>query len=172
MEPITFAPLYMERVWGGRELERVYGRTMPDSKKPYGESWEIVDRETEQSIVNHGPFEGTTLHDLWLHHREAIFGEDFLNHPRFPILIKVLDARDDLSIQVHPPAHLAEVLGGEPKTEMWFIADCDPGAKLYVGLKNGVTRDEFEKAIANGTVAGCVHAITPDPGDSIFIASG
>lgn len=172
MEPITFAPIYMERVWGGRELERVYGRALPDSKKPYGESWEIVDRETEQSIVNHGTFEGTTLHDLWIHHREEIFGEGFLNHPRFPILIKVLDARDDLSIQVHPPAHLAETLGGEPKTEMWFIADCEPGAKLYVGLKNGVTREVFEKAITDGTVADCVHAITPEPGESIFIPSG
>jgi mannose-6-phosphate isomerase len=112
------------------------------------------------------------LHDLWTHHREEIFGEGFRNHPRFPILIKVLDARDDLSIQVHPPAHLADVLGGEPKTEMWFIADCEPGAKLYVGLKSGITRDDFERSIADGTVAERVHAITPQPGESIFIASG
>jgi mannose-6-phosphate isomerase len=73
---------------------------------------------------------------------------------------------------VHPPASLAASLGGEPKTEMWFIADCDPGAKLYVGLKNGVTRADFEQAIADGSVADCVHAITPAPGESIFIASG
>ena len=172
MEPITFSPLYMERVWGGRELERVYGRTLPDPDKPFGESWEIVDREKEQSVVDEGPFAGSSLHDLWMNHREEIFGGDFQNHPRFPILIKVLDARDDLSIQVHPPVHLAEVLGGEPKTEMWFIADCDPGAKLYVGLESGVTRDDFEKSIADGTVAECVHAVVPQPGDSIFIASG
>jgi mannose-6-phosphate isomerase len=107
-----------------------------------------------------------------MQHREEIFGEGFQDHPRFPILIKVLDARDDLSIQVHPPVELAAGLGGEPKTEMWFIADCDPGAKLYVGLKHGVTRGDFEQAIAAGTVADCVHAITPQPGDSIFIASG
>lgn len=172
MDPITFSPLYMERVWGGRELENVYARKLPDPQKPYGESWEIVDRENEQSVVDAGPYHGSTLHDLWANHREEIFGEGFQNHPRFPILIKILDARDDLSIQVHPPAHLAETLGGEPKTEMWFIADGEPGAKLYVGLKNGVTREIFEKSIADGTVADRVHAITPEPGDSIFIASG
>ena len=172
MPPITFHPLYMERVWGGRELERVYHRNLPDPHKPFGESWEIVDRENAQSVVDRGSFTGSTLHDLWTNHREEIFGEGFLNHPRFPILIKILDSRDDLSIQVHPPAHLAEVLGGEPKTEMWYIADCEPGAKLYVGLKNGVTRDDFERSIADGTVADRVHAITPEPGESIFIASG
>jgi mannose-6-phosphate isomerase len=172
MEPITFRPLYMERVWGGRELERVYQRTLPDPEKPFGESWEIVDREKEQSVVDQGPWTGSSLHELWTNHREEIFGTGFFDHPRFPILIKVLDARDELSIQVHPPAHLAASLGGEPKTEMWFIADCDPGAKLYVGLKNGVTRADFEQAIADGSVADCVHAITPNPGESIFIASG
>ncbi len=172
MEPITFTPLYMERVWGGRELETAYGRHLPDPEQPFGESWEIVDREKEQSVVDEGTHAGSTLHDLWTNHREEIFGEGFLDHPRFPILIKVLDARDDLSIQVHPPANLAASLGGEPKTEMWFIAECEPGAKLYVGLKNGVTRADFEKSIEGGSVADVVHAITPQAGDSIFIASG
>lgn len=172
MEPITFRPIYVERVWGGRELEHVYGRTLPDPDRPYGESWEIVDRENAQSVVAEGRYSGSTLHELWTEHREEIFGTGFHAPPRFPILIKILDARDDLSIQVHPPAHLAQVLGGEPKTEMWYIADCDPDAKLYVGLKNGVTRDEFEQAIIAGTVADCVHAIVPLPGTSIFIPSG
>ncbi len=172
MEPITFTPLYMERVWGGRELETLYDRTLPDPKQPFGEAWEIVDRENEQSVVEEGKWAGTTLHDLWANHREEIFGKGFQDHPRFPILVKVLDARDDLSIQVHPPAHLAADLGGEPKTEMWFIADCEPGAKLYVGLKNGITRADFENSIADGSVANVVHAITPRVGDSIFIAAG
>ncbi|MEI8038966.1 MAG: type I phosphomannose isomerase catalytic subunit [Verrucomicrobiota bacterium] len=172
MEPLTFKPLYMERVWGGRELERVYGRSLPDPQQPFGEAWEIVDREAEQSVVDHGPLAGTSLHELWTTRREEIFGEGLGEAPRFPILIKVLDARDELSIQVHPPVHLAAGLGGEPKTEMWFIADCDPGAKLYVGLKRGVTKAAFEQAIATGAVADCVHAVTPRPGDSIFIASG
>ena len=172
MEPLTFKPLYMERVWGGRELERVYNRQLPDPSQPFGESWEIVDREGEQSIVDSGPLTGTSLHDLWSTRREEIFGSDLPDSPRFPILIKVLDARDDLSIQVHPPVHLADELGGEPKTEMWYIADRNPGAKLYVGLKNGVTRADFEKSITDGSVADAVHAITPEPGESIFIASG
>ncbi len=162
----------MERVWGGRELERVYGRKLPDPDKPFGESWEIVDRENEQSIVSEGPLAGTSLHELWTTRREEIFGAGLPPHARFPILIKVLDARDDLSIQVHPPDHRAAESGGEPKTEMWFIADCEPGAKLYVGLKRGISRDAFEQAIAHGTVADCVHAISPQPGESIFIPSG
>jgi mannose-6-phosphate isomerase len=172
MEPITFKPLYMQRVWGGRELERVYGRSLPDPHLPFGESWEIVDRENEQSVVDHGPLAGRTLHELWSNQRGEIFGVGYDDHARFPILIKVLDARDDLSIQVHPPVDRAEELGGEPKTEMWFIADSDPGAKLYVGLKHGVTRADFEQAIADGSVADCVHVIQPHPGDSIFIPSG
>lgn len=162
----------MERVWGGRELERVYGRQLPDAAKPYGEAWEIVDREGEQSVVYEGPLAGKSLHELWTTRQAELFGSSYGTHPRFPILIKVLDARDDLSIQVHPPLHLAAELGGEPKTEMWFIAGCDPGAKLYVGLKHGVTRTDFERAIADGSVADCVHAIQPRPGDSIFIPSG
>lgn len=172
MEPITFSPLYMERVWGGRELERVYGRRLPDANTPFGESWEIVDRENEQSVVDSGPLAGLSLHDLWTMKRGEVFGAE--NHPaeRFPLLIKVLDARADLSIQVHPPVDKAGSLGGEAKTEMWFIADRDPGAKLYVGLKQGATRGRFEQAIADGTVADLVHAVHPEPGDSIFIPSG
>ncbi len=172
MEPITFSPLYMERVWGGRELERVYQRELPHPDRPFGESWEIVDRDDAQSVVDDGPWHGTTLHDLWTNHREEIFGEKIANSPRFPLLVKVLDARDDLSIQVHPPIDLAASLGGEAKNEMWFIADCEPGAKLYVGLKNGVTRADFEHAIDTGTVAELVHTISPTPGESIFISSG
>jgi len=172
MEPITFQPLYMERVWGGRELERVYDRTLPTPDRPYGESWEIVDRELEQSVVNEGELAGMSLHELWSKQREAVFGDGYGGHPRFPILIKVLDARDDLSIQVHPPAQLAASLGGEPKTEMWYIADCSAGAKLYVGLKAAVTREQFEQAVGDGSVAACVHALTPRPGDSILIDSG
>jgi mannose-6-phosphate isomerase len=171
MEPIVFAPLYMQRVWGGRELERRYGRRLPDAQ-PYGESWEIVDREGEQSVARGGDFAGRTLHELWTEKREEIFGAGLPDSARFPLLIKVLDARDDLSIQVHPPAELAAGLGGEPKTEMWYIAAADPGAKLYVGLRNGVTRRDFERAVGDGTVAEQVHAIEAKTGESIFIPSG
>ena len=170
MLPLSFSPRYMTRVWGGRSLETIYQRTLPDDQ-PYGESWELTDRPGEQSVVNDGPFAGLTLHELWTDHREDLFGAD-LEGDRFPLLIKILDARDDLSIQVHPPAALAPSLGGEPKTEMWFIADTTPDASLYIGLKDGTTRETFESAIADGSVADHVHAVTPQVGDSIFIPSG
>ncbi len=170
MEPITFTPLYMTRVWGGRTLEKQYSRPLPD-EQPYGESWEITDRPDEQSVVNEGPFSGKTLHELWSQHREELFGAN-LSGERFPLLIKILDARDDLSIQVHPPTHLAASLNGEPKTEMWYIADCDPDAQLYIGFKDGVSRDDFEQALTDGTVEEKVHAVKPSPGESIFIPSG
>lgn len=162
----------MERVWGGRQLATEYGRKLPDAAKPYGESWEMVDREDEQSAVIDGAYAGLTLHDLWQCHRVEVFGSGFAETPRFPLLIKILDAKDDLSIQVHPPAVLAAELGGEPKTEMWYIAKAEPNAKLYVGLRSGVTRESFQTAIATGTVADQVHAITVQAGDSIFIPSG
>ena len=172
MNAITFTPLYMERVWGGRELETIYGRTLPESTTPYGESWEMTDRPGEQSIVEHGPFKGMSIGQLWKEKRESIFGLGFEDSDCFPLLIKILDARDDLSIQVHPPTEIAPELGGEAKTEMWYIADAAPGAKLYVGMKDGVTREDFEHALHDGTVDQVVHAITPQTGDSIFIPSG
>lgn len=170
MEPITFSPIYMTRVWGGRSLETTYQRSLPDDQ-PYGESWEMTDREDEQSIVSEGHFSGKTLHELWTQHRDELFGEG-LTGERFPLLIKILDARDDLSIQVHPPQKIASSLGGEPKTEMWYIADCDPEAKLYIGFKEGVTCEEFETSLRDGTVEDKVHAVQANVGESIFIPSG
>lgn len=170
MLPIKFQAIYQERVWGGRELETTYGRELP-TNAPFGESWEITDREGEQSVVMGGEYDGKTLHQLWTEQREEIFGTGLVGE-RFPLLIKILDARDELSIQVHPPAEIAADLGGEPKTEMWYIAGADEGAKLYVGMKNGTTRESFEKSLTDGTCADQVHAITPKVGESIFIESG
>ena len=172
MQAITFKPLYMERIWGGRKLETIYGRKLPDPTAAFGEAWEIVDRENEQSVVDSGEFAGKSLHELWTTHREEVFGTDLPDSDRFPILIKILDSADDLSIQVHPPAEVADELGGDPKTEMWYIADCDPGAKLYIGLKDGCTRESFERSLAEGTVEEQVHAVSPRAGESIFIPSG
>lgn len=172
MSPIVFAPLYQQRVWGGRLLETRFGRQLPDAVNPYGESWEISDRPEACSRVLGGCWDGLTLHDLWCGHRAEVFGDGLPDVPRFPLLIKILDARDDLSIQVHPPAAVAASLGGEPKTEMWFIAHAEPGAKLYVGLKPGVTRDQFEAALATGAVAEMVHVLEPRAGEAIFIPSG
>ncbi len=171
-EAIKLVPLYMERVWGGRNLETEYGRRLPEADRPYGESWEVVDREREQSVVEGGEFDGRTLHELWEGHRAEVFGAAAPGGDRFPLLVKILDARDDLSIQVHPPAGVAAELGGEAKTEMWYIASAEPGAALYVGLKEGVTREDFERGIAEGATESQVHRIEAVAGEFIFIPSG
>lgn len=172
-QPIVFEPLPMERVWGGRRLESLYGKALPHGA-PIGESWEVVDREDAQSVVHTGPLRGTTLNQLWTSHREEVFGKPYASHPapRFPMLIKLLDARDRLSVQVHPPAAIAPSLGGEPKTEMWYFADTQPGASIYAGLKKGVTRDLFEKLLHLGRVEEALHVVPVENGQSIFIPSG
>ena len=170
-EPIVFQPLFAERVWGGRHLESLYGKPLP-AGNPIGESWEIVDRETEQSVVANGPLKGRTLHELWSENRAEIFGETTIDSPRFPLLFKLLDARERLSVQVHPPAAVAPKLKGEPKTEMWYFADCDPKSEIYAGLKNGVTRESFAKALQDGTVAEQIHTLPVKAGEAIFIPSG
>ena len=165
--PIRFLPHYQTRVWGGRRLESVFHRELP-TQEPFGESWQVSDRSEAMSTTP----DGVSLNDLWQNHREAVFGAVKSESESFPLLMKILDACDDLSIQVHPPADVAPGLGGEPKTEMWFIAHADPGAKIYAGLRAGVTRAEFETAIQNGTVADLVHVIQPRSGDCLFIPSG
>lgn len=172
MSVITFTPVYMERVWGGRQLETIYGRPLPKAGTPYGESWDISDRPEAQSTVDHGMFTGMSLHELWTEKREEVFGKGFENTERFPLLAKILDANADLSIQVHPSEDLAKELGGEAKTEMWYIAAAEEGAKLYVGIKGGVTKEDFQEAINNGTVDQLAHVLKPKTGESIFIPSG
>ena len=172
-EPIVFEPIPMERVWGGRRFDSLLGKAIPHGSL-IGELWEIVDREDAQSTVHSGPFQGTTLHELWSSQRAEIFGGAYAGHPsaRFPLLIKLLDARERLSVQVHPPLHLAETLGGEPKTEVWYFLDALPGARIYAGLKKGVTRDEFEGDLRTGDVERTLHEIPVVTGESIFIPSG
>lgn len=169
--PLTFQPLFKERVWGGRTLERLYGKTLPASR-PIGESWEISDRPGDTSVIANGPLAGKDLHWLVEHHRAELLGNARLEAGRFPLLIKLLDAREKLSLQVHPPAHKAAELRGDPKTEMWFIADADPGSELYVGLRRGVTRTEFEAKTGDGTVENCFHRVPVRAGDAMFLPSG
>ncbi len=173
-QPLCFTPHYQTRVWGGRHLEHFFGRTLPDPHLPYGESWEICDRPEAPSVVAEGESAGVSLHELWTNHRVAVFGQAQSTHPSptFPLLMKILDACDDLSIQVHPPAHVAAELKGEPKTEMWFITHAEPGAKLYAGLKAGVQREDFELALAQGTVAELMYSTEGKAGDCLFLPSG
>ena len=164
--PLTFHPLFKERVWGGRSLERLYRKTLPP-KVPIGESWEISDRPGDVSVIANGPLGGKDLRWLMEHHERDLLGDAKSQQGRFPLLIKLLDAEEKLSLQVHPPAHKAIELGGEPKTEMWYIARAAAGAELYVGLKRGVTRAEFEQKIRAGTVTECFHRIPVAPGDTM-----
>ena len=170
--PLTFQPIFKDRVWGGRELERLYAKSLP-AATPIGESWEISDRPGDASVITDGPLAGRDLRWLMEHRAADVLGTA---RPaaagRFPLLCKILDAREKLSLQVHPPASKAAELKGEPKTEMWYIADAAPGASLYVGLKPGVTRADFERKIADGTVADCFHRIPVKAGDTMFLPSG
>jgi mannose-6-phosphate isomerase len=171
--PLRFQPLYQTRVWGGRRLETVLGRTLPDPQ-PYGESWELCDRAEHQSRVLEGEYKGLSLHDLWTQHREEVFGRRYADHAaeRFPMLVKVLDCEDVLSLQVHPPASVATRLGGEPKTEMWYVMDASHEASIYAGLKQGTTRDAFVRALGEGRVAELVHRVRPQQGEFMFVESG
>ena len=170
--PLIFQPIFKERVWGGRELERLYGKKLP-AGAVIGESWEISDRPGDASVITNGPLAGKDLHWLMTNQAtEILGGAKTAAQGRFPLLCKILDARDKLSLQVHPPARIAAELKGEPKTEMWYIADAAPGASLYVGLKNGVTRPTFEQKIADSSVADCFHRIPVKAGDTMFLPSG
>jgi mannose-6-phosphate isomerase len=169
--PLTFQPIFQERIWGGRKLQTLYGKALP-SGKVIGESWEISDRADANSVVTNGPLAGRTLANLMASDREAIIGRARSPEGRFPLLIKLLDAQDNLSLQVHPPQHLAAQLGGCAKTEMWYVSAAEPGAMLYAGLRRGVTREEFAEKTRNGTVAECFHQLPVREGDSLFLPSG
>jgi mannose-6-phosphate isomerase len=156
-------------VWGGRTLERLYGKALPPDV-PIGESWEVSDRPGDESVIANGPLAGRTLRWLMEEHGADLLGAATpAPGNRFPLLCKILDAREKLSLQVHPPG---DAQLGDPKTEMWYVAAAEPGAQLYVGLKRGVTREQFEGGIRNGTVAECFHRIPVRAGDTMFLPSG
>jgi mannose-6-phosphate isomerase len=169
--PLTFHPIFKERVWGGRRLEELYHKPLPPGL-PIGESWEISDRPGDASVIANGSLAGKNLHWLMANHATELMGSAKPQQGRFPLLIKILDAREKLSLQVHPPADQAAGLGGEPKTELWYVAEAAPGAELYVGLKRGTTREDFERKIKDGTVAECFHRLSVRSGDAMFLPSG
>lgn len=170
--PLIFQPIFKERIWGGRNLARLYKKHLPPGLS-IGESWEIVDRPDDVSIVSNGPLAGNSLHWLMENHRDDLMGgANPAGSRRFPLLIKILDAQQKLSLQVHPPRKKAGEPGGEPKTEMWFVAHATLEADLYAGLKRGVSRAGFEEKLKQGKVAECFHRIPVKAGDALFLPSG
>ena len=170
-EVLQFQPIYQERVWGGRRLEYYLGRKLPPGP-PIGESWEIVDRPEAQSMVRGGPFNGLPLRKVLKLHAADVMGPEWPASRPFPLLVKWLDCSERLSLQVHPPKSVASALGGEPKTENWYVAHSAPEASLFVGLKRGVTREVLARALADGTAENCVNRVSVVAGDSILVRSG
>ena len=167
MHYIKFIPIYQERVWGGRNLESLLGRKLPKNQV-IGESWEIVDRPEAQSKTSNG----RSLRDLIQSDPHGIMGDSWSPDRPFPILVKWLDCQEKLSLQVHPPASIAPSLGGEPKTENWYIASAKPHATLMAGLKKGITKSDFETNLQSNTLEPLIHTIRVKKGESIFIPSG
>src|ERR1700730_12091682 len=169
-ECLTFEPLYMERIWVGRKLETYFQRALP-GKNRIGESWELVDREDAQSIVSDSKFRGASLHEIWKNNRHEIFGTGY-DSVRFPILIKILDASETLSLQENSGLPGTVSALAEPQTEFWYFVATDEGAGLYVGLKDGVEKNDFEAALATGDVLNLLHLIPSYPDSYIFIPGG
>lgn len=169
--PLTFEPIFQQRIWGGRRLAELFGKALPDAV-PIGESWELADLPNGRSVAANGPLAGQTLTAILRQHGPAVTGKPDFTGP-FPLLIKLLDAEEVLSVQVHPDAEACRTMGkGEPKTECWYIVDARPGAVIYKGLKPGTTRDAFAEAIHDGTCAELLNRVPVEVGQCHFLPSG
>lgn len=174
--PLFFEPILKPRVWGGRRLER-YGKALPPTE-PIGESWEVADLPQdaggEASRIVNGDLAGRTLREALRVHREAIMGQSALTDAGgFPLLIKYLDARDNLSMQVHPDEQYAAAHPGvHLKSEAWYIVEAEPGAVIYKGVREDVTRDAFAHHIETGDVIDDLIAVEARPGECHYLPSG
>lgn len=170
--PLRFKPVLKRYLWGGRRLGELFAKPIgPESD--YAESWELVDRDPEQSRVIAGPLAGKTLRELLHDNPQEMLGRHAAL-PRFPLLVKLLDAAQLLSVQVHPnDAQAAKMTPPDlGKTEVWHVLAAQPGSKLYAGLKPHIDRACLEQALSRGQVEPCLHAIEPHVGDTIFIPPG
>lgn len=160
-------------IWGGRLLEHRLGKRLPGEGN-FGESWELSAHPHHISRVAEGPLTGAALTELWEQHREEIAGNEVCAGVKFPWLIKFLDCRDLLSVQVHPDdAAARDLLGDESgKTEAWVVLHAEPGARIYAGLKPGTTRADLERHLDAGTVVECLHGFAPRAGDCMFLPAG
>lgn len=171
MYPLKFNDIYKERIWGGRDLETVLGKDLPENVK-IGESWELADVHNDKSVITNGDLAGLTIAEVMDKYPVEMIGKaDY--KPPFPLLIKILDAQDVLSVQVHPDERTCLKMGkGELKTECWYIIDHKPGAVIYKGLKPGVTKEQFEKAIEDKTTADLLNKIEVEKGQCHFLPAG
>jgi len=171
--PLQFEPIYQYRLWGGRRLADVLTAPLP-SDGPIGEAWVLSDRDDHQSLVANGPLKGQTIAQLLKQSPEQLLGKPAGRFRRFPLLLKFLDAREMLSVQVHPTdAHTDLLPAGETgKTEAWVVLEAVSESRIYAGLKPGTTADNLRQAIANGAVADHLVCFTPKPGDGVFLPAG
>lgn len=166
--PIFFEPVFKQRIWGGRKLETDFPFALPEG--PIGECWGISAHPEGESMVKDGEFAGKKLSQLWSDHPE-LFGTQ--TEGWFPLLIKILDAQADLSVQVHPDDTKAQEIENQPfgKTECWYVVDCEPGAEIILG-HHAQTRHELEKMIAEGKWDQLLKRKSVHPGDFIYVPSG
>lgn len=172
---IRFEEAFFERIWGGHRLREQLGLPAPVDQ-PIGEAWLISDHDQHESVVAEGPWAGRTLHELLASHGDYLLGTQARPtvHGRFPLLLKILDAADVLSVQVHPDDAAALAMN-EPdvgKTEMWHVLDSEPGSSLICGLDPALTRDGFLAAVADNSIAGSMRQFPAPPGTTAFVAAG
>ena len=168
--PFLFNSVYKDYIWGGTRIPTIYGRVGAPSL--CAESWEISAHPDGQSVVASGPFAGRGLADLTSTFGAALTGSRATDPTRFPLLFKLIDARDRLSVQVHPNNANAHLTHGEPKTEMWVVLDRTPHASLYAGLAEGVTPESLRAALAAGTAESQLVRLPVEPGQALFIPGG
>ena len=167
--PYCLRPIYKDYLWGGDAISRYCGRDLPPGV--YAESWEVADHADGMSVVENGVLQGKTLHELVFEMGEELLGQGH-TCPAFPLLLKIIDARERLSVQVHPDGSGARAYGGEPKTESWYVLDAEPDAHVYAGFKASCTPDEFKRAVQAQQVDGLLNHIPVKKGDVVYIPGG
>ena len=172
--PLIFKPIYKEKIWGGNRLCTILNKNC-DSDKPIGESWEISAVQDNISIVDNGFLEGNNLQEIIEIYLTDLVGDKvyYQYGIEFPLLIKFIDANDKLSVQVHPDDNTAKYRHyAYGKTEMWYVLDAEPGAKVYIGWKENMDREKLLKALDDGTIADYLNEVEVKTGDVLFIPPG
>ncbi len=168
--PFLFRHVYRDYIWGGCRIPEKFGRT--DAPERCAESWEISGHPDGVSVVANGPLAGTRLDDLCRTAGEALVGTAAEDPTRFPLLLKLIDAKTKLSVQVHPSEETAEEVGGEPKTEMWYVLDAEPGSFMYCGLRDCHGPRAIRDALAAREMPSLLAAHPSKPGSSLFVPGG